>query len=79
MRLEIDYKEKTAKNTHIRSLKQCYQTIYDDKGNQRRNQELHEHKQKWKHNDPKSTGCRKRNSKWEVYSDIKLLYKIRKN
>lgn len=44
-------------------------TINGHKGNQRRNQDRHEHKQKWKHNDPKSTGCRKKLR--EVYSGYK--------
>jgi len=40
--------------------------------NQTGNQEIPQDKWKWKHNFPKSTGCSKRSSEKEVYSDTGL-------
>ena len=46
--------------------------------NQRGNQKIPRDKWKWKHDDPKLTGCSKSSSKMEVYSNIILPQETRK-
>ena len=75
----MNYREKNVKNTNTWRLNNTLQN------NQEITEEIKEEirkyletKRKWKHDDPKPTGCSKSSSKREVYSNTILPYGTRK-
>ena len=77
-KLEIKYKEKTAKKTQHMETKQYTTKQPTDHWRNLRNQKIPEDKLKRKHNAPKSIGHSKSSSKKEVYSDTNLPQETRK-
>ena len=79
MRLNINYREKTAKNTNSWVLNN---TLLDNKEVTKeiknRNQKIPRNKWQWKHDDPKPMGLSKSSSKREVYSNTVIPEEARK-
>ena len=79
MRLNINYREKTAKNTNSWRLNN---TLLDNKEVTKevksRNQKIPRNKWQWKHDDPKPMGLSKSSSKREVYSNTVIPEEARK-
>ena len=82
IKLEINYKKKTAKSTNMWRLNNILLNNKWVTEVQRGTQKLPGGKWKWKHSDPKSMGYSKCSSKRKVYSDTSLLketFKISNN
>ena len=79
MRLDINYKKKTVRNTDTWRLNDTFlnnqQVTEEIKGEIKK---LSRNKWQWKHNNSKPMGCRKSSSKREVYSNTLLPQETRK-
>ena len=77
MRLDINYKKNTVRNTNIWRLN--YRFLNKQQGiNQKGNQTISRNKWQWKHNNSKPMGYCKSSSKREVYSNTTLPQETRK-
>ena len=79
IRLEINYSKKNfPKHKHVGAKQYVTKQPMGHWRNQRRNLKIPVDKWKWKHNDPKSMGFSKSNSKRAIYSDKSLPQETRK-
>ena len=79
MKLEINYRKKTAHFSNMWRLNNMLlNNQVDQQKNQRRNQKHLETNEKWKYNMPKSMGCSKSSSRRKAQSDAGLPKETRK-
>ena len=79
MRLDINYKKKTARNTSTWRLNNTIlnnQQVNEDII--KKTQKISRNKWQWKHNNSKPMGCTKSSSKREVYSNTIPVQETRK-
>ena len=79
MRLDINYRKKSVKNTNTWRLNNTLLNNHEitEEDNWRGNKKIPRNKRQWKHDDPKPMGCSKSSSKREVYSNTILPQETR--
>ena len=78
MRLDINYRKKTVKNTTTWRRNNTLQSSQEITEEIRGNQKIPRNRWQWKHNDPNPVRCSKSSSKREVYSNKLLSQETRK-
>ena len=78
MRLNINYKEKTAKSRKTWRLNNTFLNNQQVTEEIKRNQKISRNKWQWKRDNSKPMGCSKSSSNGEVYSNTILPQEIRK-
>ena len=77
MRLDINYRKKSVKNTNTCRLSNTLLNNQEITEESKEEIKIPKNKWQWKHDDPKPMGCSKSSSKSEVYSNTILPQETR--